>query len=147
MTPVDPTAPVTLAASAVAVPVLTILGVPLGLRPDLLIAGFAGALVSIVLLNTVPSSGDTWQHLLRTTGRRMAVVVAGALTAGYLTPVLLPDSVATAWLLGTGFLVGAAAQRVLELVLRKWFTDQHPPGDQPGAPPAPPSASTTGGQP
>lgn len=147
MTPVDPTAPVTLAAGAIAVPVLTAFGVPLGLRPDLLIAGFSGALVSIVLLNAVPSSGDTWQHLVRTTGRRMAVVVAGALTAGYLTPALLPDTTAVAWLLGAGFAVGAAAQRVLQIVIRRWFPDAPPP--PPGAPPgaaspAPPDAPPAG---
>ena len=34
------TAAVTLAAGSIAVPALTIAGIPLGLRPDILIAGF-----------------------------------------------------------------------------------------------------------
>ena len=54
----------TVATGTAATAVLTAFGVPLGLRVDLLIAGFAGALVAIVLLNTVPGTGDTWRELL-----------------------------------------------------------------------------------
>lgn len=135
--PEPTTSAATFAGATIAVPVLTAFGVPLGLRPDVLIAGFAGALVSIVLLNAVPSAGDTWRHLVRTTGRRMCVVIAGSLTAGYLTPMLLTDAAATAWLLGTAFVVGAAAQRVLQVVIRKWFADQPDPPSGPSDPPGP----------
>jgi len=105
---------VTLAAGSLAVPALTLFGVPLGLRPDLLFIGFAGSLAAISLLNSVPSLGDTWSALLRTTLRRMAVSLASALTAGYLTPMVLllaqlPDYAVA----GSAFLVGAGAQRVL----------------------------------
>lgn len=108
------TAAATVVAAGVTVPALSLLGVPLGLRPDLLVAGFGGALVSIILLNTVPSTGDTWRELLRTTVRRMSVAGASALTAGYLAPLTLllaalPDSL----LLGAAFVTGSAAQRVL----------------------------------
>lgn len=108
------TAAVTLTATSLAMPVLTLFGVPLGLRPDFLIVGFAGSLVAIVLLNSVPSLGDTWSALLRTTLRRMFVALASALTAGYLTPMVqliaqLPDAA----VLGSAFAVGAGAQRVL----------------------------------
>lgn len=113
----------TIVAGTVAVPTLSVAGVSLGLRPDLLIAGFSGALVAVVLLNSVPSSGDTWRELLRTTGRRMAVACASSLTAGYLTPLVLlfaslPDPVA----LGAAFAVGGGAQKVLRALITRFST-------------------------
>lgn len=114
----EPTSSTVAAATFVAasgtIPALTAFGVPLGLRADLLIAGFAGSLVAIVLLNTVPSTGDTWRELIRTTLRRMAVAVASSLTAGYLTPmvmlaVALPDPL----IMGSAFAVGVGAQKIL----------------------------------
>lgn len=113
----------TIVAGTVAVPTLSVAGVSLGLRPDLLIAGFSGALVAVVLLNSVPSSGDTWRELLRTTGRRMAVACASSLTAGYLTPLVLlfaslPDPVA----LGAAFAVGGGAQKVLRALIARFAT-------------------------
>ena len=93
---------------------------PLGLRADLLIAGFAGSLVAIILLNTVPSAGDTWQQLLRLTLRRMAVACASSLTAGYLTPlVMLLANMPEALLLGSAFAVGGGAQRVLLFAIQR----------------------------
>ncbi len=114
------TAAVTLAAGSIAVPALTIAGIPLGLRPEILIAGFSGALVAIILLNSVPSTGDTWSELLRTTLRRMMFAIASSLTAGYLAPLImligqLPDAAQ----LGSAFAVGGGAQRVLLAVLRR----------------------------
>lgn len=110
----------TLAAAGASIPTLAILGVPLGLRVDVLIAGFAGSLVAIILLNTVPAVGDTWQHLLRTTLRRMFVAIASSLTAGYLTPLAmliaaLPDPL----IIGCAFGVGGGAQQVLSFVIRR----------------------------
>ena len=114
------TAAVTLAAGSIAVPALTVAGIPLGLRPEILIAGFSGALVAIILLNSVPSSGDTWSELLRTTLRRMAFAVASSLTAGYLAPlVMLIGQLPDAAQLGSAFAVGGGAQRVLLAVLRR----------------------------
>lgn len=114
------TAAVTLAAGSIAVPTLTIAGIPLGLRPEILIAGFAGSLVAIILLNSVPSSGDTWSALLRTTLRRMMVALTSSLTAGYLAPlVMLIGQLPDAAQLGTAFAVGGGAQRVLLAVLRR----------------------------
>lgn len=116
--PVITPAAATLAAGPPAVAMLTAFGVNLGLRPDVLVAGFAGALVAIVLLHSVPSDGDTWQHLVKTTGRRVAVVLASSLVAGYLTPLTLllaniPDSL----LLAGAFGVGAGAQKILRGVI------------------------------
>lgn len=115
------TALATLAAGTVAVPTLSVAGVSLGIRPDLLIAGFSGALVAVILLNSVPGTGDTWRELLRTTGRRMLVACASALTAGYLTPVLLlwaalPDQVN----LGAAFAVGGGAQKILRAAIARF---------------------------
>lgn len=114
------TAAVTIAAATMAVPMLTAFGVPLGLRADLLVAGFAGSLVAIVLLNTVPSTGDTWQQLVRTTLRRMSVACASSLTAGYLTPLaMLVAAVPESLLLGSAFAVGGGAQQVLMFAIKR----------------------------
>lgn len=112
--PTSTTAAATLITAPAAVSMLTAFGVNLGLRPDVLVAGFAGALVAIILLGSVPSEGDTWQHLLRTTIKRMAVSLASSLTAGYCTPVvMLAVSMPDPLLLGAAFGIGAGAQRVL----------------------------------
>jgi hypothetical protein len=100
----------TIAGGAASATALTVLGVPLGLRADLLIAGFAGSLVAIILLNAVPGSSDTWMELLRTTVRRMLVACASSLTAGYLTPLTL---------LGAAFATGGGAQQVLMFAIKR----------------------------
>lgn len=111
----------TYAAAGLSVPVITAFGVPLGLRADVLIAGFFGSLVAIILLNSVPSEGDTWQHLVRSTFKRMFVAVASSLTAGYLTPLaLLLASLPDALLLSAAFGVGGGAQRVLLILIAKF---------------------------
>jgi hypothetical protein len=115
------TAGATLAAAVVTVPSLTAFGVPLGLRADLLMAGFAGGLVALILFNTVPSDGDTWRALVRTTIRRMLVAFASSLTAGYATPVVmvlvtLPDPV----IIGAAFGVGGGAQKVLSFLIDRF---------------------------
>ena len=110
----------TYGSAALALPVLTAFGVPLGLRPDLLIAGFAGSLVAIVLLNSVPSTGDTWRELSRTTLRRMFVALASSLTAGYLTPIIaLISSVPNELMIGSAFAVGGGAQKALMNVISR----------------------------
>lgn len=104
----------TLSAAGITVPPLVFLGVNLGLRPDVLVAGFAGALAAIVLLGSVPSTGDTWRELMKTTGRRMSVALASSFTAGYITPLaLLMANLPDPLLLGVAFGVGAGAQKVL----------------------------------
>jgi len=111
---------VTYAAAGLSVPMLSAFGTPLGLRVDVLIAGFFGALVAIILLNSVPSYGDTWRHLIRTTLRRIFVCIASSVTAGYLTPLaLLIASMPDALLVSAAFGVGGGAQRVLLLVIAK----------------------------
>ena len=110
----------TLAAASVSMPMLTLFGVPLGLRADLLIAGFFGSLVAVILLNSVPGSTDTWTELVRTTLRRMFVAVASSLTAGYLTPlVLLMASLPDPLLLSAAFAVGGGAQKVLVFAISR----------------------------
>lgn len=117
----------TLAAASVSMPMLTLFGIPLGLRPDLLIAGFFGSLVAIILLNSVPGGDDTWPELIRTTLRRMFVAVASSLTAGYLTPLaLLLASLPDPLLLSAAFGVGGGAQRVLVFVIARLSTAPSP---------------------
>jgi len=126
--PITPTA-ATLTASGVAVPVLAVAGVSLGLRVDVLIAGFAGAMAAIVLLDTVPHSSDTWAELLRTTSHRLGVAIASAALAGYLSPVaaamlgaMLPAGAAAALPAierACAFLLGGGAQRILKALIDK----------------------------
>jgi hypothetical protein len=114
------TAVATVAVATATVPALTAFGVPLGLRPELLIAGFAGALVAIVLLNAVPSTGDTWRELLRTTSRRISAAVASSLTAGYLTPMLAAGvTISEPVLLGLAFAAGAGAQQLVRAAIAR----------------------------
>lgn len=117
------TAAATIAAAAttipvLTIPVLTILGIPLGVRPEILFAGFFGGLVGIALLNTVPSTvGGGWAALL-TAVRRMCVTLASSLTAGYIAP-MLSGAVSFDNLLGISFLVGASAQHVMTWSISK----------------------------
>jgi len=123
----------TISGAALAVPMLTVAGVPLGLRPDVLVAGFAGALVAIVLLHSVPADGDTWPHMLRASVRRIAVAFASSLTAGYLTPLaLLMADVPESLLLGGAFAVGAGAQAILRGVIDR-LRPRMPHSDDGGA--------------
>lgn len=119
----------TYAAAGMTVPVITAFGIPLGLRADVLIAGFFGSLVAIILLNSVPSVGDTWQHLVRTTFKRIFVAVASSVTAGYLTPMaLLVANLPDPMFLCAAFGVGGGAQRVLLVMIAKFGTPPAAPG-------------------
>jgi hypothetical protein len=121
----DPSSTTTAAAAqvalvAAAVPVLEAFGVPLGLRIDVLLAGLFGALAAIALLNTVPSTGDTWRELIRTTLKRTFVVMASSVTAGYLVPGVAPIGTTLPSLLFCAFLVGAGAQKFLALAIERY---------------------------
>ncbi len=113
----------TLAASAVSIQTITLFGVQLGLRPDVLVAGFSGAVVAIVLLNSVPNEGDTWRHLVRTSIRRMAVSAASSLTAGYLAPPLAPVMAALfspeTGLGSAAFVIGVGAQAIVTAMVKR----------------------------
>lgn len=111
----------TLIAAGAAVPVLTIYGVSTGLRVDILLAGFVGSLAAIALLNTVPSTGDTWRELLRTTFRRVGVALGSAAVAGYLSPAFMPVEISLGSLLACSFVVGAGAQKFLNAAIDKWL--------------------------
>lgn len=132
----DPTIPtaaaVQFAATAGGVAGVTLLGVPLGLRVDLLIAGFSGAVVAMALLNSVPGSWDTWQQLVRTSLQRIAVAVASSLVAGYVTPIaMLLANMPPPLVVATGFVVGAGARQILNAVIQRFANSAHtqPPAD------------------
>lgn len=115
-------AAVTLSGAAVSASAITAFGVPLGLHADVLLAGFFGSLVAIILLNTVPGAADTWRELLRTSVRRLAVAWASSITAGYITPLaLLIAEMPQGLLLSMAFMVGAGAQRVLVAVMTRFW--------------------------
>ncbi len=111
----------TLAGSALAVPALTIAGASLGLRADVLLAGFAGAVAAIGLLNAVPGAGDTARELLRTGLRRIGFSIGSAMTAGYITPLLsVINGVPDYLLVSVAFVVGAGAQRLLPALIGRF---------------------------
>lgn len=125
--PISPTA-ATLAASSVTAVPLVIAGVSLGLQVDVLIAGLAGAVAAIVLLDSVPRTNDSWRELLRSTGKRVSVAVVSAAVAGYLSPVaaailggVLPataaDPLGRATALACALILGGGAQRFLKALV------------------------------
>ncbi len=133
------TAAATFGVSALAVPALTVFGVGLGLRADVLLAGCCGAVAAIGLLNSVPSTGDTWRELLRTSTKRLGVTLGSALMAGYTAPLLaLFNGVPDYMLNAVAFVTGAGAPQLLP-----WLIDRLK--GRASAPPPPPAA--TGGQP
>lgn len=112
------------AVGAIAVPMLQIAGVSLGLRADELIAGFAGALAAIALLDSVPRADDTFRELLRTSIKRTGVALASAFTAGYMVPLLaltlgLVAKIPQPLELSLAFVCGAGAQRILKAVIER----------------------------
>jgi hypothetical protein len=143
-------AAVTLATHALAMPALTVAGVGLGLRADVLLAGFCGAVAAMALLNTVPGSGDTWPELLRTSARRVGVSVGSAVTAGYISPLLaLINGVPGELILSVAFVAGAFAQKLLPWIFERLGGGKGirpPPGDDDGPPPAGMGALRGGGQ-
>lgn len=116
--PEPTTTTATLAAAPAAVSAVTIAGVSLGLNPAVLVAGFSGALVAIVLLASVPDDGNHW---IVTTIKRMFVSLASSLTAGYLTPLfLLPIATPNdAVVMGTAFAIGGGAQKFLRVAIAR----------------------------
>lgn len=115
----------TLASASLAVPALTVLGASLGLRADVLLAGFCGAVAAMTLLNSVPSSGDTWRELLRTSLKRMGVAVGSAVTAGYIAPLLaLINGVPPVLMLSVAFVAGAGAMQILPWVIERFGKGQ-----------------------
>lgn len=128
------TATVTLVGGAAALPLLTVAGVSLGLRADVLLAGFSGAIAAMALLNTVPSTGDTWRELWNTSWRRVGVAIGSAAFAGYTTPLLaFINGVPQELLLSVAFVAGAGAQKLLARVVAQTRAGvaARPAGDQP----------------
>lgn len=131
--PIVTPAAVTLTAAAAAVPAITAFGVNLGLRADVLVAGFAGAMVAVVLLNSVPSKSEDWlaaianpflkalAALIKDSAVRTMFAVASALVAGYVTPLTLyVSNIPDALLLGMAFVLGAGAQKILRSLVDRF---------------------------
>jgi hypothetical protein len=124
---------VTLAALVPGAAALAAIGGALGLRGDVLFAGFAGGLAGLAFLNTVPSTGDTWREMLRTSGRRVFVIIASAFTAGYCAPLLLFFAAAPDGLLlkSFAFAVGAGAGKILPALIDNLPLSRRPPATPP----------------
>lgn len=113
----EPASAATITATTVSVPVLSLFGVSLGLHPGLLIAGAFGAFVGIVLLNTVPGEGKPWWYAVL---RRMLVMAASSVTAGYLTPVVMGwANLSDAMQFGAAFVIGGSAQLMMQAVIKR----------------------------
>lgn len=105
------------AASAVA-PQIFVFGMAIGLRADVLLAGFCGSLATMAFFNTVPSTGDTLRELLSTNTRRMFIALGSSVTSGYLTPLMMlmegqSFKVHDSLMLSFAFVAGAGAQQFL----------------------------------
>lgn len=108
----------TVLTTGATVSMISLFGVSLGLQPVLLIAGAFGAFVGIALLNTVPSDATAAWWL--TALRRIVVMLASAVTAGYLTPVVLAlMSLAEPVQYGIAFVVGGSAQWSMQAAIKR----------------------------
>lgn len=113
----EPASAATITATTVSVPVLSLFGVSLGLHPGLLIAGAFGAFVGIVLLNTVPGEGKAWWYAVL---RRMLVMAASSVTAGYLTPVVMMwANLSEPMQFCAAFIIGGSAQLSMQAVIKR----------------------------
>lgn len=91
---------------------LVIFGVSTGLRSDVLLAGFVGSVVAMVLLNTVPGQEPGWAGFVASSARRLAVAATSCLTAGYLVAGIGGfDGLGPT--LFFAFVIGAGAQTIL----------------------------------
>jgi len=88
--PTISTAGAAAAATAAVSPILVVAGVSVGLHAGDLIAGVVGAAAAILFFNAVPSTGDTWRELLRTSGKRVFFALVSAAFAGYVARVAGP---------------------------------------------------------
>lgn len=114
-----------------AVQILTIFGISLGLRPDVLVAGMLGAVASIFLLNSVPMVGEGVWARISNALQRFFVVISSAGTSGYLAPLitsLIPMN--QSWLMGTAFIVGAGARIMLQRFIQRYSDVIHTPKAQ-----------------
>lgn len=127
-------------AGSVPVPVLTILGVSLGLRPDILFAGFCGALVSILLLNSVPLVGEGVSARISNTVQRLFVALSSSVSAGYLTPLIVSiiPAMSEPWVLGSAFVIGGGARVMLQNFIKRYaeaiYPEHRPAVSAEGAP-------------
>lgn len=113
----EPASAATITATTVSVPALTMFGVSLGLHPGLLIAGAFGAFVGIILLNTVPAEGSPWWYAVT---RRVLVMAASSVTAGYLTPVImLWGNLSEPMQFCIAFVIGGSAQLSMQAVIKR----------------------------
>lgn len=113
----EPASAATITATTVSVPMLSVFGVSLGLHPGLLIAGAFGAFVGIVLLNTVPGEGKPWWYAVL---RRMLVMAASSITAGYLAPVVMVwTNLSDPMQFCTAFIIGGSAQLSMQAVIKR----------------------------
>lgn len=115
-----------LALQTAAIPVLAIFGIPLGLRADLLLAGFFGAVAAMTLLNSVPSAGDTFRDMLATSLRRIGVCIGSSVCSGYMVPLFISmgDIKMVGLDLAVAFVLGAGAQQILRATINKWGPKQ-----------------------
>lgn len=111
----------TLAVSAVAVPVLSVAGVSLGLRGDVLFAGFAGSIAAMALLNSVPRMGNKPREIVCTVARRFSVSIGSSVTAAYTAPLLgLVNNIPDELVLSVAFVAGAGAMHILPWLIERF---------------------------
>lgn len=106
--------------SSVAIVGVTILGIPLGIRVDLLCAGFFGSLSAQVLLPPTRVELVGVINNLVHFCRKVFAALASCVTAAYLAPIIaimihMPETV----LVAIAFLIGASANSVLTLLITK----------------------------
>ena len=115
----------TLVAGGAAIPVLHILGVPLGVRPDILMWGLMGGLIALIHIQAPPPKAGILQAMLIGMSWIFALL-SSALTSGFIAPAvaimlnavapIIPPDITLSM---TAFIIGATAQQTLASVTER----------------------------
>lgn len=125
--PISPTAfTFSVVTGSAAIPVLHVLGIPLGIRPDILMWGLIGGIIALILLRPPPPSSSIWRAVV--TGLYLILsLLAGAVTSGVLSQAIaimfhaaIPIIPIDITLSVTAFVIGAKSQQTLVAITSRF---------------------------
>jgi hypothetical protein len=125
--PISPTAfTFSVVTGSAAIPVLHVLGIPLGIRPDILMWGLIGGIIALIHLRAPPPSASVWRAVVA--GLYLILsLLASAVTSGILSeaiaimlhaaiPIIPPEVTLSM----TAFVIGATSQQTLAAITSRF---------------------------